>query len=84
MATEPTMAIMRNVRFGVGDRDVCWLQFETKLAGGSAAMQYLMPDEAIPLIEEYGVRDVHDLNGKPCLVDTSEQGRILFVGACKV
>lgn len=79
---EPEMAIMRDVRFGVGDRGRCWLQFETKVANGSAAMQYLEVEQAVPVIETYGVSDVHQLNGKPCLVDTSKQGLITWIGPC--
>lgn len=76
-----TMAIMRGVRFGVGDRGRCWLEFETKLSTGAAAMQYLEVEAAVELIEAYGVRDVHDLEGKPCQVNVTEPGMIQFVGA---
>ena len=60
------MAIMKHVRFGVNDRGIVGLTFQTYLSEGSAASQFLGEEKALEFIKEYLVKDVSKLNGKPC------------------
>jgi hypothetical protein len=79
-----TLAIIRSVRCGVGDRDTACLRFEIRISEGSMTTWSLSWDEAKPVIEAYGVSDVHDLDGKPCWADTSERGLIRWIGPAKL
>jgi hypothetical protein len=78
-----TMAIIRHPRFGVGDRGVVWLEFETYISEASAAHQILKVEDAVKVIEAYSVSDISLLAGKPCWVDTSKPGLITWIGPWK-
>ena len=70
------LAIIEDVAFGV--RDVNWanLSFSvTTLDYG--ALQVLGAEEAIELIERHHIRNIKDLEGMPCIVETGD-GKILF------
>ncbi len=76
-----TMAIIKDVRCGVGDRGRAWLQFSTYCSEASAALQIIEWEDAKDVIEAYGVSDVSQLEGKPCWVDISAPGLITWIGA---
>lgn len=73
------LAIMRHVRCGVGDRGRAWLSFDVFTSESSAALTILEWDRAKEVIEAYGVSDVHQLEGKPCWVDTSQPGMTTWI-----
>lgn len=75
-----TLAIIRRVQCGVGDRGRAWLSFSVYVTECSAALTILEWDRAKEVIEAYGVEDVQNLDGKPCWVDTSKPGLITWVG----
>ena len=77
------MAIMTKVGFGMRDGGSPVLWFSVHVADGFAALQILPVEEAITLIKDAKVRDVHDLEGKPCLV-SRERNMIKFVSYLKV
>lgn len=62
------LATISGSKFGVGDRDRCWLQFQTKTLDGNAAMQYLEIDEAAHLLEHLHIGDVRNLDGHVVVV----------------
>ena len=74
---EEKLAIIKNVRCGVGDRGVAWLQFDTYTSEHLAAMQIIPWGKAKDVIEAYGVSDVRDLNNMPVWVETDDS-TILF------
>ena len=41
-------------------------------------------DEIAAVVEAYDVRDVHDMEGKPCWVDLSDPGLIKWIGPCLI
>lgn len=76
MADE-TLAIARNVRYGVGDRGKVCLVFDTYVGDSTAALQVLYQPEADQAIEAWGVSDVHDIEGRPCWVEGDRAGGII-------
>lgn len=85
MKLDNTMAIIKDAKFGVGDRGKTTLTFSTFITEGSAALQVFYDmDEISSILEKYGVEDVPHLNGKACWVDTSKQGLITWVGPCVI
>jgi hypothetical protein len=77
------IAVMKNVKFGAGDRGRCWLTFDAYTAPGRAAFLILEVPEAVALIEAYGVADVARLSGKTVYVSDSD-GFIRYVGPCVI
>jgi hypothetical protein len=73
-----TMAIIRYPKFGVGDRGTTRLRLSTYTGENTAAGQSFNPEEAAKILEAYGVDDVAKLNGKPCWVDTSNPGIMVW------
>ena len=75
------MAIIQGV--GVGLRDVnnpvLWWTVHT--SEGSAALHVFDWDTAYKIIKDYDVREVHELNGKPCWVEV-DAGNMLYKEAC--
>jgi len=73
-----SMAVMKGVH--VGNRDVgrpcLWFETDT---GSGAALQVLIGQDALDLIEKSGVYDVRELEGKTCWVEASV-GMIRFIG----
>lgn len=79
-----TMAVIRKPQFGVGDRGKVMLWFTVYTSETLAALQVFTPEQAVEIIEAYGVDDVSKLDGKPCWVDTSSNpGLMLWAGAWK-
>ena len=72
------LAIIRNVAFGTRDVSRAILSFTVHTQYG-VSLQCLSADEAIELIERHQVTEVHDLEGKPCLVRRPNSGTIKFV-----
>lgn len=72
------LAIMKKVTIGVCDRGVAALMFHTFLSENEAAMQMLNWGEAKVAIEDSGVSDVRQLEGKPCWV-REDHGLIIFI-----
>lgn len=72
------VAIIKQIRIGVCDRGYASLSFHTFVSECEAAMQLLNWVEAKKVIEDAGVADVKDLEGKPCWVN-EERGLIVFV-----
>lgn len=67
MSEEKQTGIMREVRVGCDDRvGKCRLMFTVYTSPSSAFGSYVNFPEAAALIEQAGVEDVKDLNGKPC------------------
>lgn len=77
------LAIIKNVRCGVGDRGVAWLQFDAYTSESRAALQVIGWDVAKEVIEAYGVSDVSKLEGKPCYVE-SDKGMSTFTRAAVI
>ena len=79
------LAIITNVSFGNRERlgvamsfTACWSQ--TEQAGITLDLK-----TAIKVIEESGVEDINDLNGKACWIDHEGLGKeIKFIGYCTV
>lgn len=78
------LAIIKNVHCGVGDYGVACLWFDVHIDESSSALTVLDWERAKIVIEKYGVRDVQQLNGKPCWVDTSTRGIIRFLEPAKI
>lgn len=66
------LAIIKNVRCGVGDRGSAQLQFDAYTSASTAALQVIDWDEAKTVIEAYDVSDVSKLEGKPCYVNKGD------------
>lgn len=77
---EPQLAIIREPRFGVDDRGHVALSFHVYVTESSAALQVFESGKGCDIIAEYGVRDVHELAGKPCWVRI-KGNRIDWAGA---
>ena len=77
------MAVIKNVHFGVGDRGRCALWFDTYVNESCAALQVFTPEQAVEIIEGYGVDDFQKLQGKPCWVN-HENNTIHWDSVCKV
>ncbi|HEY1690019.1 MAG TPA: hypothetical protein VGF95_14285 [Solirubrobacteraceae bacterium] len=84
MSPEKTLAIIDKPVYGVGDRGRVALHFSVYVTESSAALQVFEDSAAIAeILTAYGVRDVKDLHGKPCWVDTSKPGLIAWAGPWK-
>lgn len=79
--SEPTLAIIKDPHFGVGDRGEVALWFSVYVTESSAALQVFDAAEGVEILKAYGVKDASDLAGKPCWVDTSNVGMIRWVRA---
>lgn len=79
-----TLAIIRRPKFGVGDRGTVTLTFDTYVAESSAALQVFNAEDGAKILEEYKAKDVSELEGKPCWVDTSSAGMIRWAKAWRV
>jgi hypothetical protein len=75
---EERLAIIRDPKFGVNDRDEVVLQFQAYLSEALASQQQLSAEEGIALLRAYGVSDVSHLAGKPVWMDVSRPGVSLF------
>lgn len=73
-----TLAIIEEPHFGVGDRGEVALWFSTYITESTAALQVFDVAEGAPILKAYGVRDAADLAGRPCWVDTSKPGLIVW------
>lgn len=69
--SEEKLAIIKEVGYGCRDAGYPILWFSAYTSECSAALQVMSGPDADKLIRDYGVYDVHDLNGKPCWVTES-------------
>lgn len=84
MATEQ-LAIIKQVKFGVGDYGKTALWFSVYITDSTAALQVFHEWENISkIVEDSGVDDINKLNGKACWVDTSTHGIIRFLRMAKI
>ena len=79
--SEPTLGVIYEPHFGVGDRGTVNLWFSVYVTESSAALQVFDVDEGAEILKAYGVRDAADLAGRPCWVDMSKPGLITWVKA---
>ena len=77
------LAVIKNVRCGVGDRGRAWLSFNTYITECSAAGQFVEWADAKKVLEDAYVEDVSQLNGKACWVEVSN-GFIKFLEIAKI
>jgi hypothetical protein len=78
-----TLAIISRVGYGLRDRSIPMLWFDTNMSEGSGALQVFFQPEADEVIKDHGVRDVQDLEGKPCWVEVD--GRLVkYLRAAKM
>jgi hypothetical protein len=63
-----TLAVMRDVKFGVSDRGGVCLMFSAYTEEHLCAGHFVPLKEAAEFIRAYGVDDVSKLNGKTCWV----------------
>ena len=75
------LAIIQGVGVGLRDTNqpVLWWSAHTGDAG--SALHVFGWDEAADIIRDYGVREVHELNGKPCWVEI-DAGNMTYKKAC--
>ena len=75
------MAIIQGVGIGLRDtnRPVLWWSVHTGNDG--SALHVFDWETAAAIIKDYGVEEVHSLNGKPCWVEVSDN-RITFLRSC--
>lgn len=76
MATREEMAVITGVGFGIRDTNRCILWFGVKMLHGGS-LQVLSAEEAIALIEGSEIRDIKDLEGKPCVCEI-EGNSVIF------
>lgn len=70
---EPQLAIIRNLRIGVGDRDVPVITFETYINESVSALQCIYgADNIYNFISQAGRADILSLNGTPCWVQRDQ------------
>lgn len=66
------LAIIRDVRYGIGDRGKACLTFTTYTEESSAALQVLYQPQADQVIEQADVSDVHSLERRACWVQVGD------------
>ena len=60
---------MKNVHFGVRDRDTAMLYFNVWWSESETSLICLPCPYAVNLIEKHQVSDIQKLDGKPCWID---------------
>ena len=71
---------------GYGCRDFpgqVGLWFDVYISEHMAALQCFFGEEATKIIQDYGVYNVKDLEGKACWVD-DDKGYIRWISACNI
>ncbi len=65
------VARIKDVGFGVRDTNHCYLYFTVELENSfGEALQMLIAEDAIKIIERNGISNIKHLEGKMCWVDT--------------
>lgn len=82
---DKVLAVIKGVGFGNRDVGKAVLWFSTYVDECTAALQVISPPDALDIIQKYGVRDVHDLEGKTCwvILDKSKN-TIIFDSPAKI
>lgn len=62
------LAIMKNISFGVRDRNKACLWFDVN-DGNYGSLQCLPVKYAVNLIEKHNITDIRNLEGKPCWIE---------------
>jgi hypothetical protein len=77
------LAIVRDPGYGMRDahRPVLW--FDVRFGEASGALQIFSQPEADKIIEDFGVRDVADLDGRPCFIEFDGM-TVKFIKAAKL
>jgi hypothetical protein len=76
------LAIIKNVGYGLRDIGHPCLWFDTMVEDSTGALQVFRGEEAGPIIEDAGVYDVHEMEGKACWV-IKDEGMIKFLRMAK-
>ncbi len=79
---EKQLAVISEVGIGMRDNNFPCLWFTVHLSESEAALKVFPWEEAGEIIEDYGVRDAHDLDGKACWVEVADR-IVMYVGAFK-
>jgi hypothetical protein len=67
------LAVIDGVGFGMRDCPSCVLWFGVKmLVGGTLVIMGVL--EAVELIEKHHIREIQDLDGMPCIVESEGLG----------
>ncbi len=66
------MAIMKDVKFGVRDVGKANLSFTVHRSSGTASLQILYLKEAVKLIEKHQIKDINELEGHACIIETKK------------
>lgn len=77
---EKKMAIMKNVGFGLYDRNEPFLYF-TAMNGCIGALQCIFYPDYVDVFKAYSARDVKDLEGKSCWVEKGD-GMMVYKEPC--
>lgn len=77
------LAIIRKPGYGMRDLYQPGLFFDVYLSESSAALQVFSQPEANEVIQDHGVYDVKDLEGRACWVE-SDNGTIRYLRAAKM
>lgn len=80
---ERQLAIIKSVGFGCRDVGRPVLHFSTYISEAMAALQVFELEGAGEIIEDSGVYDIKDLNGKPCWVEVRDN-TINFIKVAKI
>jgi hypothetical protein len=83
MSDEKTLAIMKGVGFGVRDTSRAMLWFTACTSEASASLQCIPAEQAVKLLENHGIANVRDLEGKPCWIKY-DNGLIKFVDFARI
>ena len=78
MNDDKILAIIKNVGFGMRDASSPVLWFDAYESEGTASLQCIPATAAISLIKKHGIRNVADLEGRPCWV-LHENGLVHFI-----
>lgn len=71
------MAVMRNVQFGMDDRDNVTLRFDARLANSLASGLSLDVDTTVKMLKFFECSDINDLDGKHIMVEHEGLGGIM-------
>lgn len=64
------LAVIKGVGAGMRDAPYPILWFNVYVSDGVAALQCIPWDEAGKLVKKEGIHEIHELEGKPCYVET--------------
>ena len=77
------LAIIKSPHYGVGDYGKVCLWFNVYINEAEASLQVFGIERATAIIKDSGVKDVHDLNDRPCWVKVNNM-KIEFLRMAKI